>query len=218
MIAIITRCRNRLEYTAQVVACVKNKSEGEDYRHIIVDNGSNDGTFEWFQWLHLNCPWYNRLIYVRNKRNSGDWGGMRIGFGVFPDADYYVQLDNDILVTKGWLEAMREVLDGTDNKIVMLRRANVAWKLKPLSPVKKVGRNNIVRIERAVACYMVKAETMKMFVNGIPESHGMRSKYIMAKKVQGKIAKIWNMNCYEIEADFQRQKYSPKNGLIWEKV
>ena len=213
MISIITRCRNRLEYTAQVLDAVKRNSCVE-YEHIIIDNASSDGTPEWFEWMSKNTDWYKILRYFRMDRNCGDWGGMLAGFAQ-AKGDYIVQLDNDIIPCEGWLMSMLTVLNETSYKVVMLKRDNVAWKLKPLSPVKKLGGLATTKVERAVACYMMSRESFASL--NIPEKQGMKSKYIMAKKLNP-IGKILNKTCIELQADFQRAKYNPKNPQIWETV
>jgi len=63
MISVITRCRNRLEYTAQVLDAVKQNTKCE-YEHIIIDNGSSDGTAEWFRWMSVNTNWYPKVKYI----------------------------------------------------------------------------------------------------------------------------------------------------------
>lgn len=220
-IAIITRCFNRLEYTTRVIAQVRNNTKWNNYRHIIVDNGSTDGTQQWMEWIRQHDStrqWYQNLIYFRNKANLGDWGGMRLGYKLYPEADYYVQLDNDILVPEGWLQNMVYVLENTSYQVVMIRRANVAWKLKPLNkPIRiKEGSLEVVKVERPVACFMMSRETMEMFYEKIPKGKG--SKYEIRKLVKGQIAKIWNLPCQEIEADFQRKKYSDKDPEIHSKL
>ncbi|MCK4966046.1 glycosyltransferase, partial [bacterium] len=61
-----------------------------------IDNGSTDGTEEYFR---------NKYIYLRNNENMGFPKavnkGMRNARG-----RYYVILNNDVLVTKGWLERL----------------------------------------------------------------------------------------------------------------
>jgi hypothetical protein len=121
---------------------------------------------------------------------------------------------------------MLTVLKELDYRVVMLKRDNVAWKLKPLSAVRKIGDLEVARVERAVACYMMSRESFDLCVKYIPESQGTRSKYIMAgltRRWKGlKIGKILNRTCYELQADagndIQRQKYDPKNPQIWEKI
>jgi glycosyltransferase involved in cell wall biosynthesis len=172
-------------------------------------------------WMSKNTTWYPNIRYVRLERNTGDWGGMLVGASI-AKGDYIVQLDNDIIPCEGWLTAMLTVLKETSYRVVMLKRDNVAWKLKPLSPPKKVDGLLVTKVERAVACYMMSKEDFDSCAKRIPERLGAKSKYIMAgltKRWKGlSIGKILNKTCIELEADFQRQKYSPKNPQIWEKV
>ena len=223
-VSIITRCRNRLEYTTQVVDAVRRL--GGDYEHIIVDNGSSDGTYEWFRWMNENTSWLTNLKYIKVNGNTGDWGGMLCGFN-YSSGQYIVQLDNDIIPCEGWLESMVKVLAKSQYKIVMLKRKNVAWKLKPLSAPQDIFGNQVVRVERAVACYMMSRDNFAQCVSHIPANRGARSKYIMAgltKSWRGlkPIGKIVNKMCYELQADagndINRLKYSPKNKEIWEKI
>ena len=221
MISIITRCRNRLEYTAQILDAVHNNTKCS-YEHIIIDNDSSDGTLEWFMWMRNNTTWYqNEVKYRRSNHNLGDWGGMLAGFQK-SKGDYIVQLDNDIIPCEGWLTDMLTVLKESSYKVVMLKRDNVAWKLKSLSAVNKIGDLEVVKVERAVACYMMSRENFELCAKYIPESQGAKSKYIMAgltKRWKGlKIGKILNRTCIELQADFQRKKYDPKNPQIWKKV
>jgi len=211
MIAIITRCRNRLEYTTRCVATVRNNTKYEDYQHIIIDNASSDGTSEWFSWLfHEARTWYSNLRYVRLDRNAGDWGGMIAGFTFFPKAEYYVQLDNDILVPENWLTEMKTVLDTTDYAVVMLKREGIKgkWILKPLSRGTWIADNSIeiYKVERPVACFMTTRKWMDLFVRSIPETKGAKSKYMIRTLTKGKIAKIHNLRCEEMEQEFQREK------------
>ena len=214
MISVITRCRNRLEYTAQVVDAVFRRTR-YDYEHIIIDNASSDGTKEWFHWM-ADHSWLrkSKIRYVRMESNHGDWGGMLTGAKI-AQGDYIVQLDNDIIPCEGWLTSLFWGISLTKYKLVMLRRENVAWKLKPLGREQMIRDLVIAPVERAVACYIIRKDD---FMNlGISEEQGMKSKYIMAKKL-GRCGKIMNRTCIEIEAVDQRQKYSPKDPEIWEKV
>jgi glycosyltransferase involved in cell wall biosynthesis len=213
VISIITRCLNRLEYTTQVIDAVKQRTK-IPYEHIIVDNASSDGTKEWFKWMNINTSWYSNLKYYRMDSNLGDWGGMLAG-AKQAKGEYIVQLDNDIIPCEGWLSSMLTVLMESDYKVVMLKRDNVAWRLKPLSTVHKIGDLDVVRVERAVACYMMSKKDFDTL--NIPKNQGMKSKYKMAKKLHP-IGKILNRTCIELQADFQRQKYNPKNPQVWETV
>lgn len=216
MISIITRCHNRLEYTTQVVNAVKLTGK-LPYEHIIIDNASDDGTKEWFWWIGQNTNWFN-LKYIRFAQNLGDWGGMVAGMKhISPESKYVVQLDNDIIPCDGWLESMVYVLEHTKYRVVMLRRANVQWKLKPLAPKEMmVNGMEIAKVERGVACFMASTADFKMFAEKV--KHADKSKYEIRSLVKGQICKILNRTCIELEAPYQRQKYSPKNPQVWEKL
>ena len=215
-VAIITRCLNRLEYTTQVVNAVKNNST-VPYEHIIIDQASTDGTQEWFAWMKDNTNWFD-LRYVRMSVNVGDWKGMCQGLKyISPDSRYVVQLDNDIIPEKGWLAAMIYVLENTDYKVVMLKRDNVKWVLKPLSPKQMMPNGvEICKVERGVACFMARTELFHELAAKVKNPG--RSKYEIRRIVKGRIAKNLNKKCIEIEAPYQRKKYSPKNPQVWEKL
>lgn len=212
MIAVVTRCRNRLEYTIRVVNAVQ-RSEG-DFTHIIIDNASSDGTKEWFKWMNKNTDALRRLQYYRYETNHGDWGGMLVA--PVQNYDYVVQLDNDIIVPENWLTAMQTVLDKTAYDVIMLRRENVLWKLKPLSEPVNIDGWGVSRVERPVACFMMTKAFYEKCCSAIPPAKGMRSKYIIARL--GKIGKIMNLTCQEIDSLTQRKLYNPKNPEVWEKI
>lgn len=218
MISIITRCFNRLEYTIQCVNNVRNM--GGDYEHILIDNASTDGTNEWFRWIHDNCSWYHKMRYFRLDNNVGDWTGMLIGLK-HAKGDYIVQLDNDIIVHhKTWLQDMVTILEKTEYKSVMLKRKGALWVLgehKKGNPLTKgtIEGLEIIPVERSVACYMTTRETFEMFAERVRNRE--RSKYEIRSLI-GNTAKIFNRTCQEIEYDFQRIKYSPKNKNVHAKL
>ncbi len=215
MISIITRGYNRLEYTIQVVNNVRRTAD-LDYEHIIIDNNSNDGTHEWFSWIKLNTGWYDKLKYVRLSRNVGDWKGMVEGLE-YATGDYVVQLDNDILTEDKWLSSMLYVLNNTSYQIVMLHRNGQEWKLK--SQGQQTTLNNgltICRVERPVACFMMKKDLFEQATKYVRNNN--TSKYELARMAHGLVAKIMNVNCWEIDTPFQREKYNPRNPFIWAKL
>jgi len=216
-ISIITRCRNRLEYTIQTVQNVQKTAYGS-FVHIIIDNDSTDGTGQWFKWMNQNTVLKN-LIYYHFTENHGDWGGMLLSQKLLAkDCRYIVQLDNDIIVPPDWLTALKTVLDNTGYEVVMLRRENVLWKLKPLTIPANISGYLAARIERPVACFMMSRLFFDKCCTGIPASKGMQSKYLIAQLSGRKIGKIINVTCSEIDSLTQRELYNPKNKQVWEKI
>ncbi len=68
----------------------------EPYELIVVDNGSNDGTLEYLQSVE-------GIKLIQNAANLGAPYGRNQGLAV-ADGEYIVFLDNDTIVTDGWLK------------------------------------------------------------------------------------------------------------------
>ncbi len=103
--SIIILVLNQLEHTR---ACLDSIVAHTPLPHevIIVDNGSTDGTPEYlksWQAAHANCT------VIRNESNRGFAGGNNQGLAV-ARGEQVVLLNNDTVVTDGWLEAMLAVI------------------------------------------------------------------------------------------------------------
>jgi len=68
---------------------------------IVVDNGSTDGSADTAK------REFPEIMLVKNRRNLGCGAGNNIGIGQ-AGGEYIVLLNNDVFVTKGWLEALLE--------------------------------------------------------------------------------------------------------------
>ncbi len=104
--SIIILALNQLEHTR---ACLESIAAHTPLPHevIVVDNGSTDGTPEFLkQWqtAHPNCT------VIRNETNRGFAAGNNQGLAV-AKGEILVLLNNDTLVTPGWIEGMTAVLD-----------------------------------------------------------------------------------------------------------
>jgi len=95
--SILVQGYNRLNKTKYAVECVLKYTQDVDYELILVDNGSDDGTFEYFKSIeHEN----KTIIRVTNNIGSG-----------FPfetvkkiyKGKYLAAVSNDVYVTKNWL-------------------------------------------------------------------------------------------------------------------
>lgn len=109
--SIIIPCYNQLKYTKLCLESVM-KYTAVPYELILIDNGSFDGTFEYFKTLKAQNFRGEReklrLYSVRLIRNTKNLGytevcnqGIKIAKG-----DYILLLNNDTIVTKGWLRRM----------------------------------------------------------------------------------------------------------------
>lgn len=99
-ISIIVLCFNQLEYTQECVESILRNTAYPNYELILVDNHSTDQTADYLK--GLDDP---RIKIVLNETNRGFAGGNNDGIRV-SDGDYIVLLNNDTVVTRGWLTNM----------------------------------------------------------------------------------------------------------------
>ncbi|MDP2807994.1 MAG: glycosyltransferase [bacterium] len=170
-LVVLTRAYNRLEYTIQCIDSVARQITKYPYTHIIIDQASDDGTEQWFNWIHkLNKPFWKNVGYIRLNKNIGDFGGLALGLAVVNNKyNRTMQLDNDCtLVSQYAIDNMNYALDlFPPNSIVMCRRlgagsadgktgGNVplvkqskAYNIKLLH-----GRSRVYKVNLAVASYL----------------------------------------------------------------
>lgn len=100
---VITVSWNGLEHLKTCVPAVF-KQTFKDFRYIIVDNGSIDGSVGW---LKKNYP---KIKVIELKENTGFSGGCNAGLAVSA-AQYVVTLNNDTKPDKDWLKELVKVAD-----------------------------------------------------------------------------------------------------------
>ena len=105
--SIIILCCNGLKYTRQCLESIEQCTP-EPHEIIIVDNASTDGTPEF---LRHYAEEHDNVTLIMNDRNRGYASGnnqaIRIAHG-----EYVVLLNNDVVVTHGWLGRMIEHVKG----------------------------------------------------------------------------------------------------------
>ncbi|SFE15340.1 Glycosyltransferase, GT2 family [Paenibacillus algorifonticola] len=99
--SIIIPTYNRLPLLQEAIYSIRS-STPEAYELIVVDNGSTDGTIEYLR--------EQNITFVGLPCNQGfpaacNWG-LRLARG-----DYFLLLNNDVLVTAGWLGKLHRALD-----------------------------------------------------------------------------------------------------------
>ncbi|MEK6978356.1 MAG: glycosyltransferase family 2 protein [Candidatus Hydrothermarchaeota archaeon] len=124
--SIIVLNWNGRELTRNCLRSIKEETDHPDYEVIVVDNGSTDGSQEM---LKREFPWA-RLI--ENPTNLGFARGNNQGMEV-AEGDYTFLLNNDTIVTKGWLAKAVEVLE-SDPRIASVGSTLVSpdWDGRPL--------------------------------------------------------------------------------------
>jgi len=113
--SIIILTHNSFRYTMEciksILAYTKNK-----YELIIVDNASTDGTVQYLKSLE------NATLIINNS-NRGFSGGCNQGFRE-ANGEYIVLLNNDTIVTEGWLSNLIKWLESDENIGIVGPRSN----------------------------------------------------------------------------------------------
>jgi len=107
MISIITLTYNNLEAaTKPFIESLFKYTNVDDFKLIVVDNNSTDGTVEYIKEIRNKYPNIEAIFNVENKGYSkGNNQGLRLAKG-----DYICLVNNDVLFTPNWLCAIIAVL------------------------------------------------------------------------------------------------------------
>ena len=104
-VSIIAPTWNKVKFLKQMMESVEKNTKWP-FELIIVDNASDDGTQEFV----LNANFKMDGQYLRNEKNLGfsipNNQGMKVAKG-----NFLCFLNNDTIVTKGWLTAMMNVFN-----------------------------------------------------------------------------------------------------------
>src|SRR5581483_6415991 len=99
---IIVLTYNQLEYTRLCVDSLLRHTP-QPFELIFVDNASSDGTVDFLRTIP------NSKL-VSNHENLGFAGGNNQGLAI-AEGDFVVLLNNDAIVTPGWLDALLRPLE-----------------------------------------------------------------------------------------------------------
>jgi glycosyltransferase involved in cell wall biosynthesis/Flp pilus assembly protein TadD len=103
--SIIILCCNQLDYTRQCLESVLAHTRAP-YELILVDNGSSDGTGEYLHQLAVSDQRSAvRIVVIGNETNRGFAVGCNQGLAA-ARGQYLILLNNDTIVTPGWLEGL----------------------------------------------------------------------------------------------------------------
>jgi Predicted glycosyltransferases len=111
LVSIIIVTFNNLDITKQCIESIFRKTAYPNYEIIIVDNQSNDGTIEYLLDLQKN---YHNLKVILNEENYGFAKANNIGIA-HSKGEYVILLNNDTIVTKGWIMGFVKHLDRNKN-------------------------------------------------------------------------------------------------------
>ncbi|MBC8017590.1 MAG: glycosyltransferase, partial [Verrucomicrobia bacterium] len=99
---------NRLEFTRQAISALLIHTD-YPYALTVIDNNSQDGSKEYLQDLKRQGIIKNLVLL---DENVGVAKAANLAWSLEPGADYFLKLDNDIVIQKlGWLTSMIQVID-----------------------------------------------------------------------------------------------------------
>ena len=116
---IVLTC-NQLEYTRQCLESIFEHTS-TPFELIVVDNGSTDGTLDYLGELVHARP---EVRIIANPVNLGYGAGNNQGMAL-AEGDYIGILNNDLIVTAGWLERMIAQANYSDRVGAVGPRSNV---------------------------------------------------------------------------------------------
>ena len=99
-VSVIIPVFNQLQFTQSCLASIQDNQADQSLEVIVVDDSSTDGTEE-------TLPRIPGLVYLRNEQNVGFVASCNRG-AAKARGNYLVFLNNDTVVTAGWLSALRE--------------------------------------------------------------------------------------------------------------
>jgi len=99
LVSIITLSWNAVEYTKIALDSIRQYTS-EPYEVIVVDNGSREDTI-----AHLRTIQDPHVRVIYNPTNLGYAGGNNVGIAAAL-GEYVVLLNNDVIVTDGWIDGL----------------------------------------------------------------------------------------------------------------
>ncbi len=119
-IAIVLLNWNGVKLFPDFLPSIIEHSQGENIEIIIADNGSTDNSLEY---LKTNFP---SVTLMDLKTNYGFAKGYNVALGQI-DADYFVLVNSDVKVEKGWIEPCIEQFE-KDKKIAAVQPKVLSYK------------------------------------------------------------------------------------------
>jgi hypothetical protein len=102
-VAVIILTWNGLQVTKQCLAALRELTDHPQWRLIVIDNGSTDGTVEYLRGIE-------GITLIENRENLGFTKGVNQGLRVTEPDEDVVLMNNDIILSDSqWLLAMQDI-------------------------------------------------------------------------------------------------------------
>lgn len=114
-VSIITLCWNHLEDVTKPFIPEILKTQEVDYELIFIDNGSEDGTYDYLYKKFWSLP---NIKVVKLKENQRWNGGNNEGYK-YATGDYICYINNDVIIHDPlWLKKLLDHAEANPNKIL----------------------------------------------------------------------------------------------------
>lgn len=108
---IIIPTYNNAEWTIKCITSIRKHTDDYPYRIVWVDNGSEKEEIESVRSVIANMP----HVQILNNKNLGFVKAANQGLRYGANGDYVVIMNNDTIVTKGWLSRMVLIMERDEN-------------------------------------------------------------------------------------------------------
>jgi len=107
-VSVVVLTYNNLKLNKLCIGSILEKTAYPNFELIVVDNKSTDGTIEYLK--NLQAMNISNLRIILNDENLGFAAGNNVGIRQ-SDGDYVIILNNDTIVTRGWMNALVKHLE-----------------------------------------------------------------------------------------------------------
>ena len=108
---------NGIGFLRQYLPLLVEHTTYNDVELVVADNNSTDGSQEYIKQS------FSTIRLIEFYENHGFAGGYNLAFNEI-DAKYYILLNSDVEVTKGWIEPLLDFLDKNDDVAAVMPKVH----------------------------------------------------------------------------------------------
>jgi len=158
-VSVITRVHNNREITKRCIESIQKNTRNIEYEHIVIDNGSTDGTAEYLRGLDF--------ILISNEKNAGCAAALNQGIEK-ASGEYVCNVDNDVVVSENWLEPLVETAEQIHDAGIVspgTREGRLDYDFEKYAANYKRRMNSVVAREFGGWCMLIKRKMFELAGN-----------------------------------------------------
>ena len=171
-VGIVVLAWNKLEYTKKCIESILKNTNFNYFQIIAVNNGSTDGTYEYFEEMKNKYASVSAFIPVHLSANLGYGGGMNAGTQVALDNEstHICHISNDVEVQPGWLHPLYECLEKDPSRgLVQPLVLDFENKVQDCGVIVEINSENYLKqegIDRSIEHLRTISESERLYLNG----------------------------------------------------